>query len=100
MVCFFGKSMDFLPSPIVAKSASGSNSRVLFEIVARLITIFSSSGTPELSHTAQYLLMICAILRMAQEHSFPPNQTATYLLGQWCRGSTYRTRWATFGSNR
>jgi len=28
MVCFFGKSMAFLPSPMVASSALGSNSRL------------------------------------------------------------------------
>jgi hypothetical protein len=47
MVCFFGKRIAFLPSPMVARNALGSNSRLLLEAERRtFVSVSAGSRQP------------------------------------------------------
>src|SRR6266566_9995015 len=67
MVRFLGKSIDFLPSPIVARSASGSNSRLF---LATALGLIISNFSPKVAQTRHNHPSQKAILTSAGSEPF------------------------------
>src|SRR5437879_2754911 len=66
MVCFFPNSMAFLPSPMVARSASGSNSRFFLATAAELIVSNSTSKVALVRHN-HFHVLACIIQEWVEQ---------------------------------